>query len=264
MKRRSFVKASLLSGTAAAIMPAISRAASNPEKTAMEFYELRIYSLKDEIQQKLVEDYFETAAIPALNRLGVKHVGVFTELKPAGQSRVYVILAYKSMDHFISVPGILEADAIYKDHAAAYLNAPATAPAYIRIESSLLKAFDHMPQLAAPAAQSRIFELRQYQSASESAGKKKIDMFNNQGEIDIFKRLGFNPVFFGETIIGGARPNLTYMLTFDNVDGHDRLWKSFGADAKWKEIKAVPGYADAQIVSKITSTLLTPTAFSQI
>jgi hypothetical protein len=264
MKRRSFVKASLLTGTAAAIMPAASLASSNLPKTEMEFYELRIYSLKNAAQQKLVEDYFKTAAIPALNRLSVKPIGVFTELKPVGQTKIYVLLPYKSMDDFITIPGILDMDTIYKTGAADYLNAPPADPAYIRIESSLFKAFDHMPKIEVPAPQSRIFELRQYQSASEGAGKKKIDMFNNLGEIDIFKRLGFNPVFFGETIIGSSRPNLTYMLTFDNMDGHDRLWKAFGGDAKWKEIKATPGYSDAEIVSKITSTFLTPTDFSQI
>ena len=121
-----------------------------------------------------------------------------------------------------------------------------------------------MPEMALPAKQPRIFELRQYQSASESAGKKKIEMFNSQGEIDIFKRLGFNPVFFGETLIGPLRPNLTYMVTFDDMAAHDSHWKAFGADDEWKKISSVPEYADAKLVSKITSTMIAPTAYSQI
>jgi hypothetical protein len=121
-----------------------------------------------------------------------------------------------------------------------------------------------MPAMEVPAKKTRIFELRQYQSASESAGQKKIEMFNDQGEIDIFKRLGFKPVFFGETVIGESMPNLTYMVTFDDMEAHGKHWKSFGGDAEWKVISKVPEYADSLLVSKIIATFIKPTAFSQI
>lgn len=232
---------------------------SNPE-----FYELRVYSLKNSTQQKLVEDYFQNAAIPAFNRLGSKNIGVFTEQQPEGQSKLYAIIPYDSIKDFMNVTDKLANDEVYLQAGSAYLNAPATEPAYERIQSSLLKAFAGMPKLQAPGNKPRIFELRRYESASEAAGKKKIDMFNNVGEIAIFKRVGLTPVFFGETIIGELRPNLTYMLTFDNMEEHDKRWKAFGSDPEWKRIKAVPGYEDAQIVSHITRTFLVPASFSQI
>jgi hypothetical protein len=266
MKRRSFVKASLVSGAAATVIPAVTMAkhTENAATTATDYYELRVYTLKNDMQQKLVEDYWQNAAIPALNKAGVKHVGVFTELKPEAQTRIVVLVQYNSLAHFNTVTDSLNKDTNLQTMGAAYLNAPATAPAYERIQSSLLKAFAHSPILAAPEKKTRIFELRQYQSASEAAGKKKIEMFNNQGEIDIFKRLGFNPVFWGETIIGADRPNLTYMVTFDDLAGKDAHWKAFGGDPQWKKISAVPEYADALLVNKITSTLLVPTAYSQV
>ncbi len=121
-----------------------------------------------------------------------------------------------------------------------------------------------MPKMQVPEKKARIFELRRYEHASESAGKKKLEMFNDAGEIDIFKRLGFNPVFFGETLIGELRPNLIYMVTFDNMEAHDTNWKAFGTDSQWKEISAVPDYADAKLVSHITSTFLSPAECSQI
>ena len=229
-----------------------------------ELFELRIYTLKDETQQKLVEDYWQNAAIPALNKLGINPVGVFTELKPTGQTRLIVLIPFKKMEVFLSMSINLDKDTSYQQNASAYLNAPATDPAYDRIESSLLRAFDHMPQLELPGQQTRIFELRRYQSASESAGKKKIEMFNDEGEIDVFKRLGFKPVFYAETLIGTLRPNLTYMLTFDDMAGHDSHWKAFGSDPEWKKISSVPDYSDAKLVSKITSTFLVPVTFSQV
>jgi hypothetical protein len=262
MKRRLFVKSSLLVTSFSSILPTASEEAF--KKTKQEFYELRVYTLKNETQQKIVEDYFQRAAIPALNRLGSKNVGVFTELKPEGQTKLYAIIPYKSMEAFINIEEKLSKDAAYQEAGAAYLNAPATAPAYERIESSFLKAFAHMPKIEVPERKSRIFELRRYESASESAGKKKIEMFNDAGEIDIFKRVGLTPVFFGETLIGEMRPNLTYMLTFDDMAEHDRNWKSFGGDPQWKKISSMPEYADAKIVSRITATFLVPTDFSQV
>jgi hypothetical protein len=73
MKRRSFVKSALVSGAAAAIVPAAAMAADTiePPTHGTDYYELRTYTLKNATQQKLVEDYFQYAAIPALNRIGI-------------------------------------------------------------------------------------------------------------------------------------------------------------------------------------------------
>lgn len=263
MKRRSFVKSTLLTGVTATVLPAMSKATEPPPKTA-EYYELRVYSLKNIEQQKIVEDYWKDIAIPALNSLGVKHVGVFNEFKPDAQTRLFVLIQFNSLNHFSTVTDSFDSDAKLPTKGAAYLNAPAAAPAYERIESSLLKAFVQMPHLETPENKPRIFELRQYQSATEAAGKKKIEMFNDEGEIDVFKRLGFKPVFWGETVIGSQRPNLTYMLTFDDLEAKSAHWKAFGGDPEWKKISAMPEYADALLVSKITSTMLVPTTYSQI
>lgn len=267
MKRRSFIIASVLTYTMATMIPSIAAASGNTNlqpQSAQEFYELRVYTLKDEAQQKLVEDYFQNAAIPAYNRLGSKNVGVFTELKPEGQTKLYVIIPFKSMDDFLQSQQKLAADAAYTKAAAAYLTAPAKEPAYERIESSLLKAFTGMARMEAPPKKARIFELRRYESPGEVAGQKKIEMFNDAGEIAIFKRVGLTPVFFGETLIGGLRPNLTYMITFDDMAEHDKNWKTFIADPEWKKISAIPEYANDKILSQITAIFLTPTVFSQI
>lgn len=264
MKRRSFVKASILTTATGSFLPKITMATENSAKSLQEFYELRVYLLKNGQQQKLVEYYFQNAAIPALNRIGNNNIGVFTELKPADQTKLYALIPYNSWDDFLTVQDKLANDKVYLEAGQPYLNAPATEPAYERIESSLLKSFAHSPKLNVPEQKPRIFELRRYEHASESAGKKKLEMFNDAGEIDIFKRLGFNPVFFGETLIGELRPNLIYMITFDDMAAHDSHWKAFGSDPEWKKVSAIPDYADAKLVSRITSTFLTPSACSQI
>lgn len=256
----------MLTGSLTGLSTMIAKASENDffAKASPQLYELRVYTLKDATQQKLVEDYFQQAAIPALNRLGSKNIGVFTEQKPEGQTKLYAVIPFNSVKDFMDVTDKLSSDKAYQQAGAAYLNAPATSPAYERIQSSLLKAFSGMPKLEVPQQKPRIFELRRYESASEAAGKKKIDMFENKGEIAIFKRVGLTPVFFGETIIGEMRPNLTYMLTFDDMAEHDKNWKAFGSDSEWNRIKAIPGYQDPLIVSRITRTFLVPANCSQI
>ena len=266
MKRRSFVKASLLTGTIQGLASLVANAEESDyyKKVTLEWYELREYTLKDERQQQLTEAYFRDAAIPALNKLGSRNVGIFTELKPTGQTKLYALIPHRSIAAFSEMPDKLAKDSAYLQAAAPYLNAPAKTPAYDRIQSSLLRAFKGMPQMEVPGQKSRIFELRRYESSGEAAGKKKIEMFNDAGEIAIFKRVGLTPVFFGETVIGEMMPNLTYLLTFDDMAGHDAKWKAFGADAEWKRIRAIPGYEDANIVSRITRTFLQPASFSQV
>jgi hypothetical protein len=246
--------------------PLNQAAAHSPsqQNQGSEFYELRIYTLKNNRQLKTVQNYFQQAAIPAFNRLGSKHIGIFTEYLPQGFTKLVALIPFNSLDDYFRAPDQLANDTTYQQAGAEYLTADASQPAYERIESSLLKSFSQMPRLEVPENKPRIFELRRYESHNETAGKKKIEMFNQAGEIAIFKRVGLTPVFFGETLIGPMRPNLTYMLTFDNMDEHDQNWKKFGGDPEWKKISAIPEYLNDKIVSNITRTFLVPSAFSQI
>ena len=266
MNRKFFIKTALVAGAATTVDSAVAKPLKNSmQKQHQEFYELQVYSLKNQQQQKIVEDYLQQAAIPALNKLGSKSIGVFTEMKPASnQTKIFVLIPYNSLDAYLKIHDNLLKDAKYQQAGAPYLQALAAEPAYERIENSLLQAFSTTPLLMAPEKKERFFELRRYESASELTGKKKIEMFNQAGESAIFKRLGFKPVFFAETLIGEMRPNLTYMITFDNMEDHDAKWKSFGGDPEWKKISSMPEYSDKKNVSRITSTFLTPTTYSQI
>ena len=252
MDRRKFVKSTLLSGPVlAGVLPSENATAMSSKK--QQWYELRTYTFASDAQRQLTSAFLEQAFVPALNRAGSRNVGVFTEYQPQGVGKMFVLIPFDSLDSYAGFSGKLPYDA-----------AEAAQPAYDRIESSLLKAFLHMPQMEIPERKERLFELRCYESPSETAGQKKIEMFNKAGEIDIFKKIGARPVFFGETVIGLRRPNLTYMLCFDNMEGHDARWKAFGSDPEWKKISSIPAYSDAKLISKITRTFLSPTNYSQI
>jgi len=259
MKRRSFMQASV----AGALAAASAVTAADPERKAREHYELRIYTLKP-ARLPLLEHYLSKAFLPTLKRYALGPVGVFIDKANPEQTRVYVLIVYSSPDQCTSLSARLADDAEYKKLAADYLAAPAADPVYSRIESSLLTAIDGMPRLEkADPSKPRLFNLRVYESHNERAGKKKIEMFN-KGELAIFRRVGLTPVFFGETIVGGAMPNLTYLLTFPDEDGRKAAWNKFRDDPEWLKLKAIPDYADKEIVSRITNIILAPAAYSEI
>jgi hypothetical protein len=275
MKRRKFVKTALLSGSVlGGIAPLKNAAALAGDKgdkrgKKRQWYELRTYSFTADAQRQLTGDYLEQAYLPALNRAGIDNIGVFSEWQPRGIGKLFVLIPFDSVESFAAIDGNaidgkLAGSPAYAKAGEAYLSAPAASPAYERIESSLLRAFLHMPRIEVPEKRERLFELRCYESPSESAGLKKIEMFNEAGEIDIFKKIGARPVFFGETIVGQRRPNLNYMLCFDNMEAHDTHWKAFGSDPEWKRISGLPEYSDARLISKITRTFLSPTGYSQV
>jgi hypothetical protein len=276
MKRRDFLKTSL----AATAFAGTHSALADGRSAKREFYELRAFMLKPE-KQKLTDDYLSRAFIPAMGRLGVGPVGVFLdapELNPPPTPKpgqppppasptppsLYVLVRYTSLDQIAAVATKLAADAEYQKAGAAYLRVPATEPVYDRIESSVLLAFEGMPALEAPGKKERIFQLRTYESHSEAAAKKKIEMFNKAGEIAIFRRCGLKPVFFGETITGLRMPNLTYMLTFPNDDARKEAWGKFRTDPEWLKLRQMDEYADKNIVSKIWNRILKPAPYSQI
>ena len=87
-------------------------------------------------------------------------------------------------------------------------------------------------------------------------------MFNEGGEIDIFKRLNFNAVFYAEVIAGSHMPNLMYMTSFNTKAERDEHWKVFSADAAWKKISGMSDYANT--VSKHDITLMHATEYSDL
>jgi hypothetical protein len=235
-------------------------------KSKPQYYETRVYSFKTAAQKTVVEDYFKNAAIAAYNRAGIASVGVFDEADQKDGLKLYVLIPYKSLEEFSKIGAKLSADAVYQQAAKPYLDTDHTTPAYERFESSLSVAFKDwttlkVPTTSAPKSE-RVYEYRLYESHSEAKGNKKVDMFNEGGEINIFVRLGFNPVFYAQTIMGGKQPNLVYMTTFDNKKSRDEHWKAFGADSEWNRIKALPEYDHAMTKAEIH--FLTPLEYSQI
>ena len=269
VQRRSFL-ASSLAASALAVDASTSRLRAGQGPSAGEgrdYYELRRYQLFRGPQVKLADDFFRDALVPALNRLGITSVGVFSvEIGPESPA-VYVLIPSASLDTLLTAEFRLNRDADYVKTGTAFLNAPGSQPPFVRMESSLMVAFEGRPRLKVPPGAAdhrpRMFELRTYESPTPQDHLRKVEMFNN-GEFDIFDKAGFWQVFYGDTLIGSRLPNLTYMLSFDDLADRSKKWEAFRSAPEWKKLSSSPRYAFEEIVSNITNTILTPTPYSQI
>ena len=262
MKRRTFLTASL----ATAALAAAREGAAQPSaaSSAREYYQIRRYQLQAGPQTKIVESYFGDALIPALTRMGMGPIGAFKLDYGLETPAFYVLIPGRSVEALATLDLRLAQDAAFLKAADAFWNAPATAPAFLRVESSLLAAFEGWPRLTPPATKSkRIFQLRTYESPSDAAHVRKVEMFH-KGEFEIFEKAGCHPVFFGDTLIGSRLPNLTYVLSFANLAELEKSWAAFSADPDWKKLSSLPRYNYEAIVSNISNLVLSPLAASQI
>ncbi|OQP61667.1 NIPSNAP family protein [Niastella populi] len=259
MKRRKFIENAAMTSTA--LLLGQSAFAGADKAVKKELYEWREYEIRFRGSQDTLHEYFEKALIPALNKHGVKTVGVFKEIGKSEPPKIYLLIAYPSFEEYLTINTNLKKDDAYLKSSEAWNKVPADKPVYNRITTSLLLAFEGFPVVKVPAKEPRIFELRTYEGYNEDAVTRKVKMFNEE-EFPIFYKTKLTPVFFGEAIAGANLPCLTYMITFKNMEERDKNWAAFGADADWKRVSSDPKYANT--VSNIRRVFLEPLPYSQV
>ncbi len=265
MERRQFLAASV-AASAFAIAGNV-HAEAGGMASSREFYHLRRYALQSGPQTKLTESYFSDALIPALGRMGMGPVGAFRVDIGPETPVYYLLIPGASLQALAELDLRLVEDAAFLKAADPFWNATAAAPAFQRVESSLLAAFHGWPTLTPPATAAtkgkRIFQLRTYESPSNGDHVRKVEMFHS-GEFEIFLKAGFHPVFFGDTLVGSRMPNLTYMLSFADQTELDAKWDVFRNDPEWKKLSTSPRFASDQLVTNITNLILSPLGCSQV
>jgi len=236
------------------------------KKPMREFYQLSVYHFKSAEQEKVLDNYFQNALLPALHRMKINNVGVFKSWAndTVADKLIYVFIPLKSLEMVSELPSKLKEDAAYVSAGTGYLDAAYNNPPYLRMETILLRAFPLAPRMQLPSLQSakkdRVYELRSYESPTEKKFENKVQMFNQGDEIGLFKRLNFNAIFYSEVIAGSKMPNLMYMTSFENKSARDEHWKTFGSDPYWKNLSSMPEYQNN--VSHIDITFLYPADYS--
>lgn len=256
----------LLTFTCFLFMSATNAHAGKPVKR--DFYEIKVYRLSTNEQVKKIDEFLQNAYLPALHRAGFDKIGVF---HPIGndtmtEKKVYVFIPIGTLNKLSKLEDLLVKDPELTKAADSYWNAVHNAAPYNRIESIVLKAFEFMPSFEAPALTGnktdRVYELRSYEGATERLYRQKVHMFNQGGEIALFKKLNFNAVFYSEVVAGSHMPNLMYMTSFNNIADRNEHWKQFGDSPEWKKMSALPEYQNT--VSRNDTVLLNPAEFSEL
>jgi hypothetical protein len=233
-----------------------------------DIYELKIYHIENADQEKRLDTYLEKAYIPAMHKAGIAKVGVFkpvlSDEKEAG-TKVYVFVPYKNLQQFTGLSVKLEKDKEYLKNGKDYIDAAHDNPPYRRIETTVMRAFTGMPRFQESKVtgpkKDRVYELRSYESATEKQYLNKVKMFN-EGEIEIFDRLGFNAIFYAEVIAGAHMPNLVYLTTFENMESEKAHWKAFGTDPQWEKMKVMEEYQNN--MNRNDAKLLYPADYSDL
>ena len=116
---------------------------------ARDYYELRRFEIESRQQRAGFDRFAVEAAIPALNRLDVQPVGVFYPLDNDGLGPIYMLSRHKSLASVAFMTQRLIEDEEFGEAGSAFINAPADRPAYARMTSSLMVAFEGMKRLEA-------------------------------------------------------------------------------------------------------------------
>ncbi len=259
MERRQFVQSALAGGLAAGIPSAMMADEDKAKYVALEWYRTR----RDLDAQRL-RDFLGESLVPALNRAGIKPIGLFQVSIGPDSPSFLTVANYASLGAIQESHTKLASDQKWMAEQTAFDQKWDLA--YERREAILLKTFRSIPDLEVPRTEegkSNIFELRQYESRNLMEHTKKVAMFDN-GEIAIFRRVGVNPVFFGSTVFGPRMPNLIYMISFPSMEARSEAWTKFGQDPEWKKISTAPGNTDRELVSSISNQILTPLSASQV
>ena len=111
-----------------------------------EIYELREYTLNFFKPAEVLHTYLEKALIPGLNRQGVNNVGVFEEDSEAMPTKIYLLIAYPSMDSYTKVTDALRADSQYQADSEPYMKASSDQVPFTRIESTFIRSASGFPK----------------------------------------------------------------------------------------------------------------------
>jgi len=230
-----------------------------------EFVEVRQYTVKDAEKRTLLVDLLDNALIPALNRQGIKPVGVFVPIEREEKyaRNVFVVIPHKTAASFVNANTKLVADAAYMKAAAPIFETTSKDPVYTACDTFLLYNFPTMPVLESPKlGPDRVFQWRFYRSFNIERNVAKIHMFDQGGELPLFREVELNPIFFGDVVAGNRLPALAYLIGCPSMEAHDEAWKTFIAHPKWAAMKDLPEYADT--ATEIDRVILTPSSGSQI
>ena len=165
MNRRNFVTAAASAGVAA--VPA-SAAAGNA------IFEMRWFRMRNGSQVQRTTEFLSKHFAPAAKRLGIGPIGFFNAVIGEHSPFVLALTSYPSFQAAGDAMDRMMSDKEFQKGFDAYNSMSELS--YIRMENTLLRAFDGWPAMTPPPAREtpRIFEIRLYES-NNAVGRQAQD-----------------------------------------------------------------------------------------
>lgn len=225
-----------------------SPAVFSQQSRQLDYYMVRIYHCSTIEQVQAVESFAGNTLKPFLKSNGIQHIGIFlpTNNDTLTNKKVFVWIPFSSFEKMTDIEQKFSSLDPWGNDPLLQLNGASGKLPYQRMEVSLSVAFRDMkrydPATSFTRSPDNIYEYRSYESPTESLHLNKVHMFNEGGEIPLFKRLDFNALFYARVIAGARMPNLVYITRFSNLDARNAHWKAFGDDPAWKALIAMDKY----------------------
>lgn len=233
-----------------------------------DYYLIKIYHCSNSAQIHEAEAYAGKQLIPFLHSMGAGPVGIFKPINndTLSDKKLIVWIPLKELETLEKIEQKFAGISPFGNDSMVNADSSRQGVYYNRIETILTAAFKNQPHFKAKASFTKsadnIYEYRSYESASENLHLRKVHMFNEGGEINIFERLHFNALFYSRVIVGSRMPNLIYMTRFADKADRDAHWNQFGKDPEWKRISSLPDYKNS--VSKQDIYLLSASEYSEL
>ncbi len=281
MERREFLTAASIVGLTAAVQsakadlivpgrprgprPVPPQPIEGTDSAQQRYVLLEIFYTPNKEKRAALAEKFDKDLIAQRHEIGFDKVGVFTindELMAGDKG-------YDSAKYDGAVFVVQETDSV--DLLLTYQRRNANLPQKFNLTDDLdfideevvaLRAFVSQPQIDVPNTNpERVLQLRTYNSPNYDRNFCKESMFED-GELELFRKCGMAPVFFGNALFGSWVPNVTYMLSFPNDDARREGWGKFVGSDEWKKMSKDPKYE--RTATRIRNLFLRPTANSEI
>jgi hypothetical protein len=245
-------------------MLSTAQAGGAAEEKKSRFYVVQNFYMRNGTQVDRIHDFLSKDFLPKYKEVQSGPVICLEALVAPHMPQVAVIAGFRSLDEVLATEGKLFA---LPGFGEAWKRWEAgQEPPYEHLSTSLLAATDYSPEISPmnpPPKSPRIFELRTYHSPTLRQLKALHERFAGP-EIKIFHRCGVHPVLYTSTVFGPNKPNLTYVIPFDNLAAREKAWAAFGADPEWVKVRQESIEQHGQIASVIQISLFRATAYSPV
>jgi hypothetical protein len=258
MNRRDFL------GAMAASSLTSADAAQGPASKKPGCYVIHHYRLQLGSQGTRLAEYLSKTYLPAVARAKGGPTLVLDAQVSEHLPLVTVIDAFASVEQVWSQRATLGADKAFQDGTDLWQAGPDRP--FESLTTELLEASDFAAEFAPlnpPPKSPRVFEMRVYQTHTGKELRGLVERFA-EAEVKILTRAGSQLVMFGSPVFGNDRPNLTWILAFDDMGAREKFSAAFNADPEWIALRKQSLERYGQIPSYRRLSLHRPAAYSKI